>query len=115
MKTIKTLSLIGALMCSTAFGLQAEPPVRTATPAAVKPMQLSPAATQTMNTWKTTKNMQLLNTGNFVPLKYKVPAGSVQAPGQTGANTNFAAGEINCAKIPCPPVFGSDVTCWECQ
>jgi hypothetical protein len=108
MKTIKTLSLFVMMMCLFTVALQADPPVRATTPPTVKPMKLSPAATQTLNKWKTTKNMMLKKDGNFVPMAHNIPGGGM------GPNS-FADGGINCAKIPCPPVFGSDVTCWECQ
>lgn len=92
--------------------LQAQTPTKvqpaqaTIKPLDAKVLKLSPAATATLNKWKTTKSMMLKKDGNFVPMAHNIPG---------GAPNSFASGGINCAKIPCPPVFGSDVTCWECQ
>ena len=93
-------------------------------PLNAKVLNLSPSAAKTLAKWKKAMNFQLLKNGHFVPLRHKIPA-SVKANirknnnqnsniPSTGTN-NFAAGDVNCAKIECPPGFGDNVTCWECH
>ena len=93
-------------------------------PLDAKVLNLSPSAAKTLAKWKTAMHFQLLKNGHFVPLKHKIPASVKTNARQTSSqNSNipstgtnsFLAGEVNCAKIECPPGFGDNVTCWECH
>jgi hypothetical protein len=85
----------------------------TVKPLDAKTLKLDSKAARNLSRWKKAKHMELLENGNFTPMKNpqaSTTGGSL--PG--GMPTSFADG-TNCAKIECPDVFGPDVTCWECH
>lgn len=85
-------------------------------PLDAKVLKLDRQGAAVLSTWVKAKEMMLLSSGHFVPLKYKSPqaqSASGSLPG--GGPNSFADGGTNCAKIKCPDVFGPDVVCWECH
>lgn len=81
-------------------------------PLDVQTLKLRTNATKVLNRWIDARHMELLKSGNFVPMQNPAANTGGNLPG--GFPTSFADG-TNCAKIECPDVFGDDVTCWECH